>query len=120
MNTNKIESMINKKIISHLKDGNKLIDVYCILSDSINKFIERKDYLDVSESYLKSKWNTINSKKKYTTYYVVYTKKRKADLKWLIAKRKIDPGVLGLYSDDHLFGLLLLKDKLSRKDHATS
>lgn len=120
MNTDKIESVVNTKIINHLNDGSRLIDVYYILLDSIEKFIRREDYLDVSESYLKFNWDSINFKKKYTSYYVVYAKKRRADIMWLIMNSEKNFSQFGPLSDAKLFSLLLLKDKLKQKDHVTS
>jgi hypothetical protein len=118
MKPDKIENAIDNRITEHLSSGKKLIDVYYILQDNIDRFIVREDFIDVDENFLKSNWNSINFKKRYTTYYVIYSKKRKADIMWMIMNRETRFSKLG---DFRLFKLLKLKDKLkSSKDHVTS
>ncbi len=120
MKPERIETAIDNKIIEDLSSGQALIDVYSILEDKIKRFSSREDFIDVSEKYLKSNWDSINFKKRYTTYYVIYTKKRKADIMWLIINGYSKFSKFGEFNDYKLFKLLKLKDKLKPVYHVTS
>jgi hypothetical protein len=109
----RIENAIDNKIISNLNSGKELIDIYNMLEQTINNFIIRDDFMDVDEIFLKSNWDNIHFKKRYTSYYVVYTKKRKSDIMWLIVNRQ----EFKKLSNVKLFMLIRLRDKLQ---HATS
>lgn len=121
MKPDRIETAIDNKIIVELNSGKCLIDVYYILEDKIEKFSNREDFLDITEVYLMENWNSIYFKKRYTTYYVIHTKKRKADIMWLIMNGESKFSKFGEFNDYKLFKLLKLKDKLKPvRDHVTS
>ena len=121
MKPNRIETAIDNKIIVELNSGKYLIDVYSILEEKIEKFSNREDFIDVSEEYLKLNWDSIYFKKRYTTYYVIYSKKRKSDIMWLIMNGESKFSKFGNFDDYKLFKLLKLKDKLKPVDnHVTS
>lgn len=115
MKPERIESLIDDRIIKELSEGNSLIDVYNNLVNNINKFSKREDFLDVSEVYIKSNWSIFNFKEKYSTYYVIFSKKRKGDIMWLLINKEFKFKSL---NDIKLFNLIKLRDKL--KDHVTS
>jgi hypothetical protein len=116
MKTTSIENVINKSIEKQINSGESLIDIYYTLKEKINRFENKEDFIDVSEEYLKKNWNNINFKKRYTSYYTIYLRKRKSDIMWLISNS--DYKFKGL-NDVKLFSLLKLKDKLS-VNHVTS
>lgn len=121
MKPDKIESVIDNSILRELSGGKFLIDVYSLLGDKIERFSNREDFIDVSEKYLKLNWDSINFKKRYTTYYVIHTKKRKADIMWLIMNGESKFSKFGEFNDYKLFKILKLKDKLKPvEDHVTS
>jgi hypothetical protein len=121
MKADRIELAIDNKIIENLNSGESLIDVYYTLEEKIEKFSNREDFIDVSEKYLKLNWDSINFKKRYTTYYVIFSKKRKADIMWLIMNAETKFSKFGDFNDYKLFKLLKLKDKLKPvEDHVTS
>lgn len=119
MKPDRIETAIDNKIIENLSCGQGLIDVYSLLEDKIERFSNREDFIDVSERYLKLNWDSINFKKRYTTYYVIHAKKRKADIMWLIMNSESKFNKFGEFNDYKLFKLLKLKDKL-KPVHVTS
>lgn len=116
MKPDKIQNSIDNKIIEHLSNGKRIIDIYYILEDNIERFSKREDYLNVTEKFILSNWSVMNFKQRYTTYYVIYTKKRKADLMWLIMNSQ--DKFYGL-EDLKLFKLLKLKDILEPKEAKT-
>jgi hypothetical protein len=112
MKPDKIDNNIDNKIIEHLSTGKSLIDVYYLLQDNIEKFSKREDFLDVNENFIKSNWDSINFKKRYTTYYVIQAKKRKAEIMWLIMNSENRFYGVG---DLKLFKLLKFKEMLMPK-----
>jgi hypothetical protein len=105
----KIESFIDKKILEKFSDSSNSIEsTINYLYENINKFSARDSYINVSLSYLIKNWDVINFKKKYTTYYVIYAKKRVKDLEWC-KERTSD-----LIKENKIFSLLLFKEKLKK------
>lgn len=109
MNHKRIESHIDNKIFEKLSsNGLNLEYVKSDLIDSITKFSQRDAFINVSKFYLLRNWNLIAVKKKYTTYYVMYSIKRLKDVDWLIENRKRFPNL----SEPKLFKLVQFKDKI--------
>jgi hypothetical protein len=71
--------------------------------------MNRDSFIRVSKRYLVKNWNLIEVKKKYTTYYVIHSSKRKNDIEWVLKnKEKFNKNL----TDEKLFKLILLKEKL--------
>lgn len=112
MKPDRVEEMIDNKILEHLGTGKTLIDVYYILDDNIDRFSKREDFIDVTKDYMISNWDSINFKKRYTTYYVIASKQRKSDVMWLLMKGQVKLDFE--LNDLKLFKLLQLKDRLKK------
>ena len=109
MKTHKIEDHIDKKIFNHLSNGESYSFVIKELQESIEKFKNRNGFIGVSKKYLLLNWDVIIFKKRYTTYYVMYSTKRLHDLEWIIKKQEKFPTL----QRTKMFGLVQLRDKLS-------
>ncbi len=110
MEPGRIEQHIDKKIKGYILNGLNLFEISESLKDDINRFMNRKDYLRISERYLLNNWNNVHYKKKYTIYFVIYSKKKYGDIIWLLSKKACGP--LSKLDDSQLYNLLLLKDRL--------
>ena len=111
MTPNKIEEHIDKKIKTFLLDGESYSFVIDNLKDSIDRFQKRSNFVRVSKRYLLRNWSLIDFKKKYTTYYVMYSVKRLHDIEWIVKNQENFP----TYQRTKMFGLVRLKDKLSEQ-----
>jgi|APSaa5957512535_1039671.scaffolds.fasta_scaffold55269_3 hypothetical protein len=111
MNPSRIEKFIDQKIKKLLVEGESYSVVINNLKDSIDRFQKRPDFIRVSKKYLLKNWIQINFKKRYTTYYVIYSTKRLHDMEWIIKNTSKFP----TYQRSKMFGLVNLKDKLSEK-----
>lgn len=111
MTPNRIEEHIDKKIQTFLLDGESYSFVMDNLKDSIDRFQRREGFIKVSKGYLLRNWSQINFKKRYTTYYVMYSVKRLHDVEWIIKNQEKFPN----YQRTKMFGLVKLKDKLVEK-----
>ena len=108
MHHSKIEEHIDNRIIRHIvADGLKLSAVKSRLNDNVVKFKKRQECLNLTKYELLKNWKNITIKKKYTTFYVIHTKRRIKDIDWMISKRK----KLNL-SDEKLFKLVKFKEKI--------
>lgn len=111
MNPIKIENHIDKKIQTLLVEGESYSVVIENLKDSIERFQKRPAFIRVSKRYLLKNWDLVNFKKKYTTYYVMYSTKRLHDMEWIVKNTSKFP----TYQRTKMFGLVQLKDKLSEQ-----
>ena len=111
MNPSRIEKFIDQKIKKLLVEGESYSVVINNLKDSIDRFQKRPDFIRVSKKYLLKNWIQINFKKRYTTYYVIYSTKRLHDMEWIIKNTSKFP----TYQRSKMFGLVNLKDMLSDK-----
>jgi len=116
-----IENHIDSKIISRISDGLTLKQTLDFISENIEKFSKKENYVDkFDREYILKNWNCLELTKKYTTYYVIWSKKRLNDLIWLIENRdKFDK-----LDDSKLFKLLKFKESLKhqnkKRKHVTS
>jgi hypothetical protein len=112
MSPEKINDHIDGKIIDKLSENIKLNELIVYLDDNIIKFSKRPSFINVSKRYILNNWKMIDIKKRYTTYLVMRSFKRKKDIEWLLSKRsefeKINPNL----NDKILFNLLKLKENL--------
>jgi hypothetical protein len=109
MVTSRIEEHIDKRILEEISKGNNLNEVISFLKSNCDKFMNRDSFIRVSKRYLVKNWNLIEVKKKYTTYYVIHSSKRKNDIEWVLKnKEKFNKNL----TDEKLFKLILLKEKL--------
>lgn len=107
MEPEKIESFIDKKINNSFSENKSIDSIIDYLKENIIRFSKRESYVPVSQSYLIRNWNLINFKKRYNTYYILFSKKRIKDLLW--CKEKVNNNII---KEDRIFSLLLLKEKL--------
>lgn len=111
MKPEKVEEAVDRNIINFLSSGKGLIDVYYMLGEKIEKFSKKDFFLDVTKSYIIFNWDSIKIRSKYSSYYVICSKKRKSDIMWLLSNEKFKSSFKNL-SDYQLFKLLKLKEKL--------
>jgi hypothetical protein len=111
MTPDRIEEHIDKKIQTFLCEGESYSFVIDNLKDSIDRFQKRDGFIRVSKKYLLRNWSLINFKKRYTTYYVMYSVKRLHDIEWIVKNKENFP----TYQRTKMFGLVRLKDKLSEQ-----
>ena len=109
MNPSRIEKFIDQKIKKLLVEGESYSVVINNLKDSIDRFQKRPGFIRVSKKYLLKNWTQVNFKKRYTTYYVMYSTKRLHDMEWIVKNTSKFP----TYQRSKMFGLIQLKDKLS-------
>lgn len=114
MKASRIGEHIDNRIIKELFD-NDLNYVMHNLKERINTFQSRKDFIEVKRTYLLNNWDRISMKKKYTTYYVLFSKKRLNDIEWVLKNRKKFYG----YNEQTLYNLILFRDKLLNKTTKT-
>jgi hypothetical protein len=105
----RIEEHIDRKILEEISNGNDLHDIMYLLKSNCDKFMKRDSFISVSRRYIINNWNSIQIKKRYTTYYVIHSKKRKDDIEWIIKNRERFNKNL---TNDRLFKLILLKESL--------
>jgi hypothetical protein len=104
-----IEEHIDRKILEEISRGNNLDEIISFLKSNCDKFMRRDSFIAISKSYIIKNWNLIEVKKKYTTYYVIHSTKRKNDIEWVLKnKEKFNKNL----TDEKLFKLILLKEKL--------
>jgi hypothetical protein len=108
MKHHSIENHIDNSILSKISDGLSLDEVLVVVLNNIKKFSERNCYMDVSKNYLLKNWKSIDIKRKYTTYYVIWSIKRSNDLDWLIKNKDRFPNL----DNKKLFKLLKFKERL--------
>ena len=111
MNPDRIENHIDNKIQKLLLEGEPYSVVIDNLKDSIDRFSKRAGFIRVSKKYLLKNWTQVNFKKRYTTYYVMYSTKRLHDMEWIVKNTSKFP----TYQRSKMFGLIKLKDKLSEQ-----
>jgi hypothetical protein len=107
MNPSKIESFIDNKIEELLHRGESIEFVIEFLSEKIKSYSSRDTFIRVSPNYLIRNWELINYKKKYNTYYVIYSIKRYKDLKWLFNSKVTDQ-----FDERKCFKLMIFKEKM--------
>lgn len=107
----RIESFIDKKIQGFLSDGESYEFVTDNLKDCIERFKQRDSFIKVGKRYLLNNWSQIAFKKRYTSYYVMYSTKRLSDIEWIVKNKEKFP----TYQRTKMFGLVQLKDKLSEQ-----
>jgi hypothetical protein len=103
-----IENHIDNRISSKLSEGLSLKEVLDVILDNIKRFSERDSYIEVSKGCLLKNWNSIEIKKRYTTYYVIWSMKRSNDLIWLIKNKDRFPN----FNNQKMFKLLKFKERL--------
>jgi len=111
MKPSRIETHIDQKIEKLLLEGHPYSVVMDNLKDSIERFKKREGFVRISKRYLLNNWMQINFKKRYTTYYVMYSTKRLHDVEWIVKNTDKFP----TYQRSKMFGLVQLKDKLSKQ-----
>mgnify|MGYP001029119070 CR=1 FL=1 len=111
MNPSRIEKFIDTKIQNLLVEGESYSVVINNLKDSIERFQKREGFIRVSKRYLLKNWTQVHFKKRYTTYYVMYSTKRLHDMEWIVKNTSKFP----TYQRSKMFGLVQLKDKLSEQ-----
>lgn len=108
MNPQRINDHIDSKILSQLSEGIKLDEVILYLNDKIDRFSKKPAFIGVSRRYMMNNWTSIDIKKRYTTYLVMQSYKRRKDIEWIISKKDNFKNL----NDKSLFNLIKLKEKL--------
>ena len=108
MNPEKINDHIDSRILSQLSEGIKLDEVIIYLNDKIDRFSRKPAFINVSKRYMINNWSSIDIKKRYTTYIVMQSFKRKKDIEWIISKKDNFKNI----NDKSLFNLIRLKEQL--------
>jgi len=112
MTPQRLNEHVDSRILDQLSEGIKLSELISYLDGNIEKFSKRPSFINVSKRYILNNWSSVDIKKRYTTYLVMQSYKRKKDIEWLLSKRsefeKINPDL----NDKVLFNLLKLKEKL--------
>jgi hypothetical protein len=111
MKPSRIEEHIDKKIQALLEDGHSYSVVIENLKESIERFKKREGFVRISKRYLFNNWMQIKFKKRYTTYYVMYSIKRLHDMEWIVKNGDKFP----TFQRTKMFGLIKLKDKLTEQ-----
>ena len=115
MNSDSIENIIDKKIMTRFEEGH-------IISFVKNELIEKMDTFsnaiknnnknaDISKLLLMPSENIIPLKTRYQVIYINHCIQRIKDLDWIVNNRNIFPKL----NRSQLFKLLKLKEKLSLK-----
>lgn len=115
MKASRIGEHIDNRIVTELSNGNDLNYVMDNIKEKIKSFQSRKDFIKVKRKYLINNWDSIPMKKKYTTYYVLFSEKRLKDIEWVLKNRKKFYG----YNEQTLYNLILFRDKLLNKTTKT-
>jgi hypothetical protein len=108
MTPEKINDHIDGGILSQLSEGMKLDEILIYLDDKINRFSSKECFIPISKRYIMNNWSRIEIKKRYTTYIVMQSYKRKKDIEWIISKKSEFKYV----DDKSLFNLIKLKERL--------
>lgn len=108
MNPQRINDHIDSKILSQLSEGIKLDELILYLNDKIDRFSKKPAFIGVSRRYMMNNWTSIDIKKRYTTYLVMQSYKRRKDIEWIISKKDNFKNL----NDKSLFNLIKLKEKL--------
>jgi hypothetical protein len=109
MKPDRIENHIDMKILDCITRGNNLSEVVLYLKSNCDKFMKRDMFVNISKKYILTNWDLIEIRKRYTTYYVIHSTKRKNDIEWVLKnKENFEKNI----TDTKLFKLILLKDKL--------
>ncbi len=109
MKHTRIEQHIDDKISTKLNSGDlTLSEINDHLIESSEKFSTRSDFMDVSKFDLLSNWKNVHIKKRYTTFYVIHSRKRNKDIEWLMQNKDRFPNL----SDGILFKLIKFKEKI--------
>jgi hypothetical protein len=112
MTPDKVERHIDKRITDKLSECLEFEDILDYLQNNINIYTKMDSYIKVSKRYLFNNWELISWKKRMTTMCVMYSIKRKNDIKWIIDnKHKFE-----IEDNIKIFNLLYLKDKLKNKE----
>lgn len=104
----KIENHIDKKIDVFLASGKTYNEVISDIELTLGRFVLKQSFIKVDKKYLLKNWKVIDFRKRYTTYYVIFSKKRINDIKWIME----NSNKFSDLSENKLFGLVKLKDKL--------
>jgi hypothetical protein len=110
MTPDKINDHIDGKILSELSEGMSLKDVLIYLDNKIDNFSNKPAFINVSRRYIINNWSQIEIKKRYTSYIVIQSFKRKKDIEWILSKKS----EFSCSNDKSLFNLLRLKEKLKK------
>lgn len=104
----KINDHIDGGILSQLSEGMKLDEILIYLDSKIERFSSKDSFIPVSKRYMMNNWSRIEIKKRYTTYIVMQSYKRKKDIEWIISKKS----EFKYANDKTLFNLIKLKERL--------
>lgn len=105
----KIEDFINNKIIQILSTDD-IDSAISYLEDNIERYSQRDTFINVSARYLINNWSLIHFKKRYNTYYVIYSRKRMKDLDWI----KSSAVSTYMKDDKRVFQSVIFKEKLQK------
>jgi hypothetical protein len=108
MSPEKINDHIDSRILTQLSEGIKLEEIIIYLDSKIKRFSDKESFIPVSKRYMMNNWSSIEVKKRYTTYIVMQSYKRKSDIEWIISKKS----EFKYTNDKSLFNLIKLKEKL--------
>jgi hypothetical protein len=111
MTPDRINEHIDTKIVNQLSEGIKLSEIIIYLDDKIERFSNKAAFINVSRRYITNNWSLIDIKKRYTTYIVIQSYKRKKDIEWILSKKEEFKGI----NDRSLFKLIQLKERLNSK-----
>lgn len=108
MKPERINDHIDTSILSQLSEGIKLEEVILYLDSKIERFKNKDNFINVSKKYMINNWSSIDIKKRYITYLVMQSFKRKKEIEWVISKKDNFKNL----NDKSLFNLIKLKEKL--------
>ena len=113
MSPEKILQMVDRTIVQSFKDGSEINDIKTQLNVRSSNFLRvllKDETINIGE-IMSTDWENITSSRiKYGVYYIKNCNKRIEDLDWILSNKDRFPNK----NETQIFGLLKLKDKLSR------
>jgi hypothetical protein len=113
MSPEKILQMVDRTIIQSFKGGKDISDIKTQLNTRCTNFMKvlLKDESIKIEEVMATDWENLSSSRiKYVLYYIKNCNRRIDDLDWVLSNMDKFSG----RNEEQMFGLIQLKDKLSK------
>ena len=113
MSPEKILQMVDRTIIQSFKGGKNIIDIKDQLKTRCGNFMKvllKDETINIDEVMI-TEWEKLSSSRiKYGVFYIKNCNKRIDDLDWVLTNKDRFTG----RNEEQIFGLIKLKDKLSK------